>query len=441
MRWVSFEIFTWLATPNDHFAMQVLLVHEEGGRIEGTIKKEHMRKFVNLLVAGQVYKITDFAINSNFGKFRASRHDYKLSFNGGTKITPFPNVSMPFHGLSLSKSSDIVETRDHSNYLIGRFHGGPYATSDEMRLVSRDGRDTRLLLLDLVDEMGKIRCAIFGDFIDTVAEFLNLPRCGLPVVTVQLAKVNIYKGEVGIQNVMNASKILWDPDIPEAIEFKNGLAVHEVETSVDMGIIAQRRPIVPIRDDFLKLNRNKTIKDLVEFEEDGSFILLAYVSEICDESNWWYMACMCLKSVKHDGVTYYCRHCNTHMFHATPRYKLKLQVSDGEDHARLVLFDAECYTLFNRACKDMLLESKNKFAPLFPTIGYVESSISLLDDKSEPNSVITIADNIPNSGGEPAATIDEGPSSSKRGGDQSVEALFERTKRGWLLPIKMEKMD
>ncbi|KAJ1411542.1 hypothetical protein SESBI_21052, partial [Sesbania bispinosa] len=91
--------------------------------------------------------------------------------------------------------------------------------------------------------------------------------CGLPVVTVQLVKVNIYKGEVGIQNVMNASKILWDPDIPEAIEFRNGLVVHEVETDVDMGIIVKRRSTVPIRDNFLKFNRKKTIKDLLEFEE------------------------------------------------------------------------------------------------------------------------------------------------------------------------------
>ncbi|KAJ1425376.1 hypothetical protein SESBI_11087 [Sesbania bispinosa] len=473
-----------VATPNDPFAMQVLLVDEEGGRIEATIKKQNMKKFANLLVEGQVYKIIDFGITSNFGKFRAAGHDYKLTFNGSTRIIPFPNVAIPFHGLSLTKSSDILKTKGRSDYLVD-FMGVLTATSDEMTLVSKDGRETRLLLLDLVDEMGKLRCAIFGDFIDTVAAFLSLPRCGLPVVIVQLARVNIYKGEVGIQNVMNASKVLWNPDIPEAIEFKNGLAVHEVESEVDIGMIVERRTIVPLREDFLKLTRRKTIRDLTEIEEAGCYVLLGTVTEICDDSLWWYMACICLKSVKHDGVTYYCRDCNTHMFHATPRYKLKIEVTDGAEQARLVIFYVECFTLFNRACKDMLLESKKhstdqcpieitslvgkeflskvetklddsiaiddcypvkricfdstiiseykaeliietplkqKFSPVFPTIGYGDGSASLCDHNTESTSVVTVVDVNPDSCAQSSSTPQEEPTCSKRQGDDSVDA-------------------
>lgn len=67
--------------------------------------------------------------------------------------------------------------------------------SKEMNL-SKEGRQTRVILIDLVDEMGQIRLALFGDMIDVVADFLYIPRSGLPVLIIQLAKVNLYKGEV-----------------------------------------------------------------------------------------------------------------------------------------------------------------------------------------------------------------------------------------------------
>ncbi|KAJ1380262.1 hypothetical protein SESBI_46157 [Sesbania bispinosa] len=67
---------------------------------------------------------------------------------------------------------------------------------------------------------GPIRCAIFGDLVDTVHGFMALPRHGLLVMIIQTCS-----SEVGIQNLMNASKLLWNPDIPEAISFKERMEI------------------------------------------------------------------------------------------------------------------------------------------------------------------------------------------------------------------------
>ncbi|KAJ1426811.1 Nucleic acid-binding, OB-fold [Sesbania bispinosa] len=136
----------------------------------------------------------------------------------------------------------------------------------------------------LVDEEGDIRLAVFGEMIDVVAGFLSLPRIGLPVLIVHLAKVNLYKGEVGIQNVMNATKFFWNPDLPEAIDFKNGLAVHEIETELDIGKICQRNRPVSLKEEFLQLYPKKTLRQLVEATEVGwdhgifLHIILLYLS-------------------------------------------------------------------------------------------------------------------------------------------------------------------
>ncbi|KAJ1375580.1 hypothetical protein SESBI_50840 [Sesbania bispinosa] len=154
-----------------------------------------MHKFANVAVERQVYKITNFTLSRNGENFRASTHDFKLSFNVSTKVVSCESTAIPFMGFSLVKSNEIKDTKGYSDKLF------------EMHL-RREERDTRLVVIDMVDEMGQIRCVIFGDLVDIVNGFLALPRDGLLVMIIQLARVNLYKGEVGIQNLMNASK-LW----------------------------------------------------------------------------------------------------------------------------------------------------------------------------------------------------------------------------------------
>ncbi|KAJ1415607.1 Nucleic acid-binding, OB-fold [Sesbania bispinosa] len=130
----------------------------KGGRIEATVGKQFIRKFDSCVVEGEVYKVTDFAIIKNLGKFRATSHGFKLVFNATTKLLPTLVGSIPFHGLSFLKTSDIMKTKGHSDYLLD-YMGILTAVSDEMTMTSRDGREARLMQL----ELGEIRCAIFPE--------------------------------------------------------------------------------------------------------------------------------------------------------------------------------------------------------------------------------------------------------------------------------------
>ncbi|KAJ1415906.1 Nucleic acid-binding, OB-fold [Sesbania bispinosa] len=156
---------TSVAKPHDPFATQMW------GRIEATVPKQHMAKFMHSVIEGEVYRVT------NFG------------------------VGIPLSGLSLVKTMDIKKTNGRSNFLID-FMGIVSEILEEIML-NKEGRQTRLMLLDLVDEMTSCTYS-------------------------HLAKVNLYKvgfprfSEVGIQNVMNATKFFWNLDLPEAIDFKNG---------------------------------------------------------------------------------------------------------------------------------------------------------------------------------------------------------------------------
>ncbi|KAJ1399819.1 hypothetical protein SESBI_30043 [Sesbania bispinosa] len=170
---------------------------------------------------------------------------------------------------------------------------------------------------------GNIRCAIFGQLVEAILGFLASPGTGLPVVIIQEGRVNLYKGEVGIQNVMNATEIRWNPDIPLLLSSR---IVHEIETDVANSIISDRARPIYAREEFLQLYPRKKVGQLHEMVEEGFFIVMATIKEIVEEERWW--------------------------------YKIKVLVSAGDDNAHLIMFDSECFSLLNKFCRDLLSDCK-----------------------------------------------------------------------------------
>ncbi|KAJ1412213.1 Nucleic acid-binding, OB-fold [Sesbania bispinosa] len=237
------------------------------------------------------------------------------------------SVPIPLSGLSLLKTSDIKKTNDCSDFLLD-FMGVLTAVSEEINMNKQD-RETRLMLLDLVDEMGSIRCAVFGDVVDVVAGFLNVPRSGLPVVIIHFAKINTYKGVVvGIQNVMNASKISWNPDLPKAIEFKNGLAVHEIETEVDIGSISDRRWVF-------------IVMGIVEEVFKKELVFVLFFCTLWDDVD---ICCLC-----------------------SFRFKMKIMVSDGVDCAQLSCLTLNVIHCLTKSCRELLYEVQGHPFESYPT--------------------------------------------------------------------------
>ncbi|KAJ1430136.1 hypothetical protein SESBI_07920 [Sesbania bispinosa] len=383
-----------VASPNDPYALQMVFVDEQVvsvlvvfhllGQIEATVQKQNLLKFTHAMVEGQVYRISNFIVVKNRGKFRGAHHDFKLLFTCTTKATPCVGTPISDLGFSLMKTSDIKKTNGNWNYLLD-FMGVIIAISEEIN-VNTQGRQTRLMLLDFVDEMGEIRFAVFGELINEVVELLSQTTSGLPVVIVQFAKVNLYRGQVGIQNVMNATKLLWNPDLPIAVEFKNGckinnlfmfiifkLVVLEIETDIVISMIPDRSRPVSMREDFLRLYPRKSVGELNETVEvvsitnpAGCSIVMATIAEILEDCQWWYMACSCMKSVTYEPGYSYCVDCKCTIFELTPRYKMKLVVTNGDYSAPLILFDSECYSLLQRSCRDMLSLTNPQQGRRFP---------------------------------------------------------------------------
>ncbi|GKD80777.1 replication protein A 70 kDa DNA-binding subunit B, partial [Tanacetum coccineum] len=73
--------------PNQPWGLDVVLQDPEGNSIQASIKLENMNKFLAILDEGSCYRIGDFGVGENGGKFPLLNHRHKLNFYRNTTVT------------------------------------------------------------------------------------------------------------------------------------------------------------------------------------------------------------------------------------------------------------------------------------------------------------------------------------------------------------------
>ncbi|KAJ1411427.1 hypothetical protein SESBI_21123 [Sesbania bispinosa] len=143
-------------------------------------------------------------------------------------------------------------------------------------------------------------------------------RSEVPVVVVQYAKVKRFRGVVVLQNVLNTTRILWNLDIFEVVEFKHWVWIWE-----PLGTIEDHNVSASPVEEFLHVYSRKTISELYDTEEDRfSLCWQLYIVIVLTNNNWWYSACKCNRAVTVDGDNYYCANCASNVSDVTPRWRI-----------------------------------------------------------------------------------------------------------------------
>ncbi|KAL4330438.1 hypothetical protein AHAS_Ahas13G0400100 [Arachis hypogaea] len=197
--------------------------------------------------------------------------------------------------------------------------------------------------------------ALFGDYVNQVNHFLASGYVEQPIVVIQLAKVKFFRGQVGLQNVMYATQMLFNPDLPEVVEFRQSMVEQGVNGTQPL-FIANEGKVVSLKDDFMRLTRKCTIKDLQDNNEEGSFIIFGTIQCIVEDGGWWYSACVCGKDIYPQNGAYYCDFCLKHVTNVTPRFKIKITVEDHSGESIFLLFDREASYLHKKSCADLFTE-------------------------------------------------------------------------------------
>ena len=163
--------------------------------------------------------------------------------------------------------------------------------------------------------------------------------------------------KASLHNVLNTTRILINPPIEEAAWVRKRLLLWSIiifcsmyicchatfslhlcffflyiyllfiyysvsAVGMDLSVVPKLGPRVrlSVQEDFLRTHPKKTLAQLHDTPEDGTFVVYATVNGFVDGDDWWYPACKCHRSVAPDSGAYYCKGCVKHVFQMVPRY-------------------------------------------------------------------------------------------------------------------------
>ncbi|XP_025604762.1 uncharacterized protein [Arachis hypogaea] len=316
-------------------SMVIVLVDGDSNKIQATVKKQLINRFKESIIEGQTYRMSYFSVVPNQGNYRAAEHEFKLVFLNHTTVIPVPDDDIPKTCFSFCPFDELLKMTEDYVYLVDVI--SLLTSVGEEKEYVKDAKVMKMIVLELSSKELTIRCALFGEYVDEVHRFLGSGYMEQSVVVIQLAKVKFFRGQVGLQNIMHATRLFFNPDLSEVVDFKNSMIDQGINGTQPL-FIANEGKGVSLEDDFMRLTRRCTIDELHD-KEEGSFVVFGFVRSIVDEGPWWYSACVCGKSIQPQCGAYYCDFCQHYVTNVTPRYRIKIAVEDDNDMVYL------CYSI------------------------------------------------------------------------------------------------
>ncbi|MED6208418.1 hypothetical protein PIB30_044846 [Stylosanthes scabra] len=141
---------------------------------------------------------------------------------------------------------------------------------DPMDIVTKTGQSIKRLSLYIEDqEKNKMKCTLFGAYVDQVAGVLESSDSEPVVLVAQLFMPNVFMNQVNIQSSFYGSKLLLNPNYPEVVAYRESHVDSYVHKSVSEELIGASNCITTIEEVF---NMTKSVSNVA----DSSVVTVTY---------------------------------------------------------------------------------------------------------------------------------------------------------------------
>ncbi|XP_023636053.1 replication protein A 70 kDa DNA-binding subunit E [Capsella rubella] len=198
--------------------IEAILADVSGTLTHATIKKQQLTKFQRLIVHGEWRTIENLQLIRSAGKFRATKHPYKMSIMNSSIISKCPPLSNDFY-LDVATFEDILD-EDVLNEHILIDVLGQVVNVGEIKTSSQNDKPKKRLEVELRDTSDqRLSCTLWGKFADTMWDACQKLAAGSVVYLLRCAKINTYNGERSVSNAFDMSLLEINLDHPIVGDF------------------------------------------------------------------------------------------------------------------------------------------------------------------------------------------------------------------------------
>ncbi|EOA18353.1 hypothetical protein CARUB_v10006873mg [Capsella rubella] len=198
--------------------IEMILADVAGILIHATIKKQQLNKFQRLIVFGEWRVIENFQLTRASGKFRATKHTYKMSIMNSTIITRCQSLSNDFYVDLAAFDNILADDVLNEHILIDVL--GQVVSVGQMKTSSQNDKPKKRLEVELRDTSDqRLSCTLWGKFADSMWEACRKEERGIVICLLRCAKINTYNGDRSVSNAFDMSLMLLNPDYTIVNEF------------------------------------------------------------------------------------------------------------------------------------------------------------------------------------------------------------------------------
>ncbi|CAJ2632103.1 unnamed protein product [Trifolium pratense] len=348
----------WTNNKDGKQSIELLVVDDKGDDISIFIPNEVITNSeqVNDLTVNNTYTMQNFQVSKNDDLYKASHHVYKLRFNGGTivkdvnvhkigdpvtNIKPFTEIAnLDFHEDLLY---DVIGLVDQ----VGYSQPNPGNRKVQVNLILRDLGNT------------PIACTLWENYALKFFSVQNEAKGDPMIVFMKYAKIKKEgKWPLTISNTWSTTKLFINEEVPEIVEFKksllagieNGTVDRFAETPTQMMSQSYGSSQYTPQQTFMNNAELITLKKLVQLPQETKCVTIVNTIKIKPTKNgWYYMTCFrCPKQCFGAAPPFICG--DGHETEAEIlRYKLDVEVGDGDVKATFVFWDRECEQLIGKS--------------------------------------------------------------------------------------------
>ncbi|KAF7821817.1 replication protein A 70 kDa DNA-binding subunit E-like [Senna tora] len=325
--------------PHHILGIHMIFLDEKGSKIQAFVTRKNLILIHKPhLEEGKCYEVIYGHVGLNNGEFRATRHAYRINFNLSTKVQPC-ETTIPIFAFDFVPISDILCKKAPKGYLIDVI--GEITSYGQLDHFEKDGKTSDRFVMDIEDTSGKkIKCTLFGDYASMAIRYIN--------ESIEALK-NVFC------NSWNAFKLHFNLDIPEVVQYKQRARLSTTYLSQQM-TQSITQTSVNSQDEIFSLDKYKTIGDIRESTEIGTFVTLGTIHKIKRSYGWYYESCnKCRKKVKTVDGQLICPGCEKTPLLLIPRYKIHVLVMNHTGSASFVLFDTQAYKLIHKTARELKL--------------------------------------------------------------------------------------
>ncbi|PWA35595.1 nucleic acid-binding, OB-fold protein [Artemisia annua] len=186
-----------------------------------------MAKFGGLLEEGSCYRIRNFGVGENGGKYPLLPHKYKINFFKNTALNRMNRFDTNHYGFKFKPYLRFT-TRRWSEHEAVDVIGTIVSIGDPIPF--GDNQKRRTVILEDA-ESHQIECTFFDNWSDMFNDITdNRESIGHVVIILQLAKVKYWNDKPQIGNALFGTKIYINSDLPEIVAFKErAMVLNNVE--------------------------------------------------------------------------------------------------------------------------------------------------------------------------------------------------------------------